>query len=230
MRSSSECGRAPLPLPSAACTCCSRRARADASCCSCCFRCCCCCCCCCFSSCSSCCRFTGAAAAFALELRCVAVSLLCARHAARQTHRSRSEGGKCCCQLDPQLVRWPRSGNSSWGCACTPAQPPPRGEVADVCWRSLSITCSVHYLLPLRSGTSSLGCACTPAQPPPRGEVADVCWRSLSITCSVHYLLPLRCPPFLPARPSIPQVASPSVPTPPAAPYSCQPIGDAMRV
>jgi hypothetical protein len=187
LRSSSECGRAPLPLPSAACTCCSRRARADASCCSCCFRCC-CCCCCCFSSCSSCCRFTGAAAAFALELRCVAVSLLCARHAARQTHRSRSEGGKCCCQLDPQLVRWPRSGNSSWGCACTPAQPPPRGEVA------------------------------------------DVCWRSLSITCSVHYLLPLRCPPFLPARPSIPQVASPSVPTPPAAPYSCQPIGDAMRV
>jgi hypothetical protein len=44
----------------------------------------------------------------------------------------------------------PRSGTSSWG-GCIPAQPRPRGEVADVCWRSLSITRAVHTTSPLPS-------------------------------------------------------------------------------
>jgi hypothetical protein len=79
----------------------------------------------------------------------------------------------------------PRSGTSSW--VCIPAQPRPRGEVADICLAFPTPS-------PAPCTTSYLSCPpCVPAHPPAILRLPlPPCPPH---QCSVHYLLPLSPPP-----------------------------------
>jgi hypothetical protein len=80
----------------------------------------------------------------------------------------------------PPLCTWSRQlGAPEWHLelrVCTPAQLRPRGEVADMCWRSRAVTCSVHSRLPH---------LCPPVSTLPAGHPY------VASPCPLHQLLPV---------------------------------------